>query len=712
LADLIISISSSTSFKQVHINRGDGSGWEYDSNYVIPVHFVVNEVDQGVRLVDVTNDGYPDLVMSRTDATYPSGIRKVYVNNGDGTGWSDYGTVSIPKDFVSYGHETGVRLADVTGDGILDLVEALDDGNPPNDEHKNVYPNTAYGSVDTNYPDYLTGITTAQGEEVSVKYLASPLYKDGSGDLYNPHLPLVLNTVHQIIRKDGFGNVATTTYSYSNGEYFFESPHKRRFAGFASTTKTDIEGNVTKSFYHQGNGSLSSIGEYNDDFSKIGKPYRIEVYDDGGHLYSRKINRWENVGLGNDRDFVHLARTLTFTYDGDSDHREVGTTFAYSTTSGNLIEKVEYGEVSGSNDGTFTDTGTDKRTTTYSFAASTTPHILGALSREILLDQASSTVKDTKQYYDNLALGNVDVGNETKTEFWKDTSNYASTTKTYNSYGLVTQERDARSNATTYTYDSLNLYVATSTNALSQQTQFYYDYSLGKPRKTIDPNGREFETVYDGLDRPVTEKQPDFGTPGASVTKKTYAYTDTQASRKIVKTNHLDSSTDFTLYTYLDGMDRVIQTRRETEDSGWFAARDTVYNRLGQVERESLPYNSSGSSRTSATADSALYTRYSYDPLGRLTTAANASGRREGYPNKLPTSRRLPASRPDRRSGCTPVLSDFECRRTRGSEASRRRSAAFRVRPCWRRRCGGGRGASTRSHRSPYQNEPSAFPSR
>jgi YD repeat-containing protein len=184
-----------------------------------------------------------------------------------------------------------------------------------------------------------------------------------------------------------------------------------------------------------------------------------------------------------------------------------------------------------------------------SYAASTTPHLLTLPSRELIRDQASTTIKDTKHYYDGLTAGNVDVGNETKTEFWKVGTSYASTTRTYNAYGLVTAATDARGNTTSSTYDSFNLYVATSTNPLSQETEFYYDYSLGKPKKIIDGNGREFETVCDGLDRPVTEKQPDLLDPSTLVTKKTYAYTDTVGSRKVLETNYLNASTTFTVHT-------------------------------------------------------------------------------------------------------------------------------------------------------------------
>ena len=319
-----------------------------------------------------------------------------------------------------------------------------------------------------NYPDVLSKITSATGESTEVKYLTSPLYKDAGNNLLNPNLPQVLNTVRYLVRNDGFGNRATTTYQYDGGEYFFESATKRRFAGFATTTVTDPEGNLTKTFFHQGTTSSSSLGRYSDHFSKIGKPYRVEEYDAGGKLYRKTINKWDRVEQSDDRNYVFLAQTITSGYDGDSDRKDTAVQYTYSTSTGNLLLRSDWGEVTGSDDGTFTDTGTDARFASTTYAASTTPHIFGLPMRERIFNYASSTVRDTQHYYDSLTLGNVDKGNETKTEFWKSASSYASTTKAYNSYGLVTSERDGNYNNTTYTYDSFNLYPATTTNALSQ----------------------------------------------------------------------------------------------------------------------------------------------------------------------------------------------------------------------------------------------------
>ena len=39
LDDLVISAATSSSQKKVYINKGDGTGWEYDANYVDPYEF-------------------------------------------------------------------------------------------------------------------------------------------------------------------------------------------------------------------------------------------------------------------------------------------------------------------------------------------------------------------------------------------------------------------------------------------------------------------------------------------------------------------------------------------------------------------------------------------------------------------------------------------------------------------------------------------------
>src|SRR5262249_15465168 len=148
-----------------------------------------------------------------------------------------------------------------------------------------------------------------------------------------------------------------------------------------------------------------------------------------------------------------------------------------------------------------------------SYATSTASTTI-ELPYDIVLTDASSTkVGETRNTYDNLALGSASLGNLTKQETWVATSSYASTTKVYNSYGLVTSSKDPNLNQTTYSYDSFNYYPATTTNPLSQATSYQYAYATGKVATTTDPNNLTTVSVYDPVGRVITQKQPDLTTP-------------------------------------------------------------------------------------------------------------------------------------------------------------------------------------------------------
>ncbi|MBU2214183.1 VCBS repeat-containing protein, partial [Patescibacteria group bacterium] len=590
LDDIFIKDSGTIKF---YINDGDGTGWTYDSNY----NLAVSSYGTGMPVGDFNGDGLPD-ILDQHDGTSCS----TYLNDGDGTGWS-----------ISYSYSNAKCWAlqvDVNGDGLTDefLIDNV----------VKIYLNKGKKS------DLLLKFTSSKGAITDVIYKGTVEYLDGSNDLLNPDLPSSMQTVYQEVINDGLGNIATSTYAYYGGDFYYNDEYDRRMAGFNKIVKTDDFGYITNTYYHQGNETASAMGEYLDDQSKINKIYRTEVYDDSSNLYAKTINKWENYNLDDDRDFVKMTESIVFSYDGDTDHKEKASTFSYDNYTGNLIAAINYGEVNGSDNGTFTDTSTDLASTTISYAASSTPYIFGLKSAETTYDYYNSKVKETKYYYDDLSNGNVDVGNLTKQEMWESDSDYINIENTYNSYGLITQTKDPRDKATNYVYDSYNLYIASSTNPLSQQTQFYYDYSNGQATETITPNNRTFETVFDALDRVKEEKQPDIDSPSSLVTRSAFTYYDSSNPKSIVRIDYLNSATSTQTYTYLDGFGRIIQERKEAEDSNIFAVKDFIYNKLGLLEKESLPYFSTGTSNTSPTATSSLYTIFYYDPLGRIVTSVNA----------------------------------------------------------------------------------------
>ena len=603
--------SGGSAHMMLHINDGDGT-WTSSAPTGISLSFVSDAgQDYGVRVVDANADGLADIV-DTTDTTDP-----VYINRGGGDFQASWG--DIVPDFVSSGADRGSRFVDIDADGIVDIMRS--------------YAGTNAGSVANDaylgngvVPDLLKIVTTGAGATTTIAYKPSPQYAEG-GEWQSPRLPLLLQTVETITTNNGFGAVGTTTYTYGGGEYYYADAFDRKFAAFATTTSTDTYGNVTNIYAHQGNATHSTLGEYSDSRAKIGKPYRTEVYDDSDNLMMKRIDRWDSASLSNSRTFVKKVRSTELQYDGDADHKDKATTFAYDDLSGNLSEQVELGEVTGSDDGSYTDTGSDTRTTSYSYATSTTNGIYALPQTLVVKDNSGTRIAQTNLYYDDLALGSVSIGNLTKEERWISGSDYASTTKDYNSYGLVTSETDPRGNTTTYVYESGNMYVATTTNALSQVTETYRDLSSGKARKVVDPNGRSFETVFDGLDRVVTEKIPDhLGTPSNTITKTTYAYTDTPLQRKILRTDNLNTATSTLTYTYLDGFLRPIQERVEAETTGYYDVKDTIYDGRGDVIKDSLPYLQSGSARSAVTTTASLLIKYGFDALRRATSTINVKG--------------------------------------------------------------------------------------
>ena len=243
-----------------------------------------------------------------------------------------------------------------------------------------------------------------------------------------------------------------------------------------------------------------------------------------------------------------------------------------------------------------------------------------------MLNSASSTVSDQKLYYDGLPFGQISIGNNTRQEDWIGGSTYASSTKTYNAYGLVATSTDRLGYATGYKYDSFNLYVATATNPLNQKTQFTYNYSNGKVKLTTDPNNRLGQNLYDGVGRLVEIDQSDISTPSLLATSTTYQYTDNTTPSIVHLADYLTATNTVDTYDYYDGLNRLVQERKASQTAGTYVAFDRAYNSAGLLASQSLPYFSSGSGFTNPTSINALYTNYTYDALKRILTTSNVVG--------------------------------------------------------------------------------------
>lgn len=609
LQDIVRSrMSGSTLDESVYLNTGDGTGWTQDSGYSVPIAFVTTvNSDMGVRIIDMNGDGLLDLVYARDiSGTLDDAV---YINNGDGTGWTEDTSSSVAKYFTnSGGIDMGVRQVDVNNDGLVDILYSRDS-------------DPAYHELylaDGISADLLSGITKDTGSTIEVDY---DTYSEADGNIFFP-----LTVVSTVTTDDGLGNESTVTYDYEDGDYYYDSEYNHTFAGFGEVTKTDDLGNTTVSYYHQGNDTNNTLGENADDRSKLWHIYREEVYDESDNLYKTTIWSWENEDLGDGRDFVYLQSELEMFYDGDSTHTDIATEYNYDLTTGTLLEKIEYGEVLGGDDGSFTDTGNDDRTTTYTYAVDSSGIIRGLASNIALTDSDSATVQETLYLYDELLHGFVETGNISETQVWVSDTDYVSTNYTYDTYGNVLTVTDPLGNVTTTLYDSYNLYPETITNALSQDKTIEYDLGLGKPTYVEEVNGSITETDYDGFGRPV-ESRISSGSDAATLeTSQTWEYDDSSSVRSVTHRAYLNSALYTENITYVDGLDRTIEIKTLDEDGSGYFESETTYDELGRVESVSLPESSSSSSYNGVTVSSNLYESYGYDVLGRVISVHNILG--------------------------------------------------------------------------------------
>ncbi len=119
LIDIVFAPVGTTT--KIYINNG--TGWTYNASWQFPVSVQSPDGgDGGVRLVDLNGDGLTDIVKRET--LYPSFEQIILQYLNTGSGWATTTNWQLPQHLIhpETREDLGVRLADVNGDGLTDIL--------------------------------------------------------------------------------------------------------------------------------------------------------------------------------------------------------------------------------------------------------------------------------------------------------------------------------------------------------------------------------------------------------------------------------------------------------------------------------------------------------------------------------------------------------------------------------------------------------------
>lgn len=602
LADFLVACDGN---KATYLNNG--SGWMRNDSFNIPDgNFAEGGRDQGRMLVDINGDGLPDLVIAR------AGYRAVYINTG--SGWKRDDSFNIPDgDFVdSDGQDQGRYLADLDGDGVIDIGIAKDGD-------KKAYLNL------TGVPDLLIGVSNGLGGKADIEYAPSTAF-----DNYYPNktgrLPFAVQVVSRLTADDGQGNSYSTAYSYKSG-YFDASD--REFRGFGYVKVTDAKGNYKESYFLQ------------DDIYK-GRLRKQEVRDLSGNLLAKTEYAWKSTQPYSGINFPYLAQTDSFVYDSANQNNYKQTQLKYEYDSyGNPAKVISYGDVN---------LAADDKTQITEYVYNASNWIISLPKHTYLQDAQGKKVSEKWFYYDKHSStdDSPEAGLLTKEESWlynpiNLTEGKIARQYSYDQYGNIISVTDALGRTVTATYDTAcYAYPIRVTNALGQSIQTVY-YGINEPNndniagsgltgqvKFIqDSNNQRTYNIYDSLGRIVKIIWPNDSEsyPGVS-----YEYNLSARPGKItkkVKSNYNNPADYLATYQFSDGMGRVIEIKSPAENNPQTRQPRQIisgivqYDERGQVKEKYAPYFVDYSEDYAASTYSTPHSSFVYDPVGRLTRANN-----------------------------------------------------------------------------------------
>ncbi len=420
-------------------------------------------------------------------------------------------------------------------------------------------------------------------------------------------LPFVVQLASAITINDGLGNSYRTTYEFTGGDFDHVN---RDFWGFKTAVQHNPDESRVETTFHQ------------SEYLK-GRQEQVRLFDTGGgeDPFGTTDFTWEtetsDTGLdGTLCEFVKLGqKTTEFTDDQTVRTTEI---YWYNSDCGGIEQK----EV--------TDGETSLITESDWINVQAGSGWMWRLDEERLKTESLAILRQTNYNYDPLN------GNLLSKEYWlqysapdgvgSETGHDLTETFTYDAYGNPTGGLYPGGNSkpeVVYETDT-HTYPQTITNALGHSVEKTYDYGLGKVLTETDPN--DFITVYhyDDLGRLYQVNTPN---TGQVVTD--YSHMDSDAPNYVISTVSTDDG-DIVSYQFFDGLGRAIQSIAPSEISNRYVVARKTFDYMSRVAFAYGPYFSSDTI-SGALADWVMApnsgdipeVETSYDARGRVDTVTS-----------------------------------------------------------------------------------------
>jgi RHS repeat-associated protein len=492
-----------------------------------------------------------------------------------------------------------------------------------------------YADIAPGLENGLASISNGLGGAIAVSY---------AEDFAGPNNLYHFARVSALSVSDGTGTPpSVTTYEYSQPFYYVP---QREFRGYQSAKITEAPGaqgeqRVTETWFHQGNDVAVDVNIPNvPDGYLRGKPYRIQVRDGQGRMFSETTIGYQFDADGTAPFFTPQLDVRTTTCDGTACTKQTRSTYAYDAY-GNVVQKDQYGDFSNGNAVT-----ADDRTVVRVFTPNVSAWIVGLPAKEIVYAgvPATAQVAATFWCYDwtSSCLGSTVqspvMGNVTHRVRWLSGDSGDVTKMTYDTYGNVATRLEPWNGIryTGFIYDPTATFVIQKQlpqleiSAVVRRFKVdlaYYgvngvpmDLGLYGESKSVSdmyetsafggaPAFYPIRREYDNLGRLSRAIQPD----GATVTVSYEAWGT--VGMQHVRRQH---SEGLITRVYFDGLGRSIRRENPGPD-GKTVVTQTQYDARGAVRAQSLPAFS---------GDGTLWQTMSYDPMGRITQVLNPDGSR------------------------------------------------------------------------------------